>query len=218
MARPHLPAAPRVVEAACGPGAALPVLREQLPAATLQAFDLHPPFVEQARARQVPGAEVFVGDMTVWAPDAPADLVWCEGAVYFLGVRPALERFRTWLRPGGLVVFSDAVWTVPPAERPAAAVDMWEEYPGMRDIAGCLDQVADAGFEVVDSFPLPAGDWSEHYYGPIDARIEALRAEHADDPEALAELDEHAREGQIYRACGHSYTYLMVVARLPTAR
>jgi len=211
LAKPHLPERPSVVEAGCGPGGSLPTIASELPGARITAFDLHAPFVEQARALGVPGTELLVADMTTWRPTSPVDLVWCEGAAYFLGVPAALARFHDWLRPGGVLVFSEAVWLVPPADRPERAVRFWREYPAMDDIAHTRALVDAAGFARVGDFVLPADDWRA-YYRPQRDRIAALRPRYAGDAEALAELDAHDEEIAVFDTCGHAYSYLLTVA------
>ena len=115
LARP-LPAAPQVLDIACGPGAQTIDLAELLPQATITAVDLHEPFVAETNRRAASACvagrvRAMVGDMTALAfPPASFDLLWCEGAAYIMGVGAALRAWRPLLRPGGRAALSEAVW------------------------------------------------------------------------------------------------------------
>jgi predicted TPR repeat methyltransferase len=62
------------------------------------------------------------------ALDLPAehfDLVWSEDALYNLGLVAALPMCAGWLRPGGYMAFTGAVWrttNAPPVVREVFAV------------------------------------------------------------------------------------------------
>ena len=55
-------------------------------------------------------------------PPGSQDLIWCEGAIYFMGVTEALRAWRPLLRADGAVAFTEPVWTV---DRPADQVEEW---------------------------------------------------------------------------------------------
>ena len=95
-----------VMDAACGPGADLMTLAKALPDATITGIEKTPHFVIEAQARTAdyaPRVSVIEGDMA--QPGGPYDLIWCAGAVYFLGVTEGLKIWRTALKSGGAVVF-----------------------------------------------------------------------------------------------------------------
>ena len=223
VALAHLGELPRpvVVDMACGPGAQSLVLARKLPGARITAVDLHAPFLKQLEVRLgeleddafcAEDVRTVCADMKTWTPDGLVDLIWCEGAAYIMGVDRALERWRPWLSPGGIVALTEAVWLT---ESPHSdSVEMWEEYPAMRDIEGCLALFEEKGFQPLGSFVLPSSDWLEHYYNPMEQRIQALRARftEAGNASALAELALHQREIDVYRAHGEDYGYLFVIA------
>ncbi|MEZ5714444.1 MAG: squalene/phytoene synthase family protein [Paracoccaceae bacterium] len=63
----------------------------------------------------------------------PFDLIWCAGAIYFIGVTEALAGWRDALAPGGVVAFSQACLFRP--DPPQAVDDLFEGYP-VTDAAG----------------------------------------------------------------------------------
>lgn len=217
LARESLPPAPRVVDVACGPGAQTLVLLDELPEdATVTALDLYGAFLDQLRVslEEREGSErveLVEADMQTWSPEGAVDLVWCEGAVYIMGVERALERWSSWLEPGGVIAFSEAVWLTDAPS--AAASQMWEEYSAMGDIPSLLALVERCGYDVLGHFVLPQRDWLEEYYAPMQARLDALYEEFDGDEQALEELATHQLEIDVCERHGDEYSYAFVVAR-----
>lgn len=222
-----LPAAPTVLDLGCGSGAQTMHLAALLPAARIVAVDLHPPLIQRLRdevARQglAGRIEPHVVDMArlrdhraaLGLPVEGADLIWSEGALYHLGLGPALQLCRDLLRPGGCLAFTDAVWCrddPPPEVRAAFEAD----YPGMGRVEDDLAQLRDAGFDLLGHFTLPDAAWWEDFYTPMQARIAELRLRHAGDAEALTMLDALALEPEMHRRHGNGYAYEFFVARRP---
>lgn len=213
---PFLPQGPKIVDVGCGPGAQTVDLAGALPGAKLTAIDLHEPFLTQAReqisAREVADRVVVVcADMGEWTPSEPLDVVWCEGAAYFIGLENSLRRWASWLKPAGFIAFTEAVLlTDSPSPRTVA---LWQGYPALNGPTACLALTTECGYEVLDSFVLPQSDWLDEYYAPMQQRIDDLRAEYAADAEAIAELEVHQEEIDVCRQHGDEYGYLFVIAR-----
>lgn len=207
-----------VLDAGCGPGAQTLVLAEALPAARILAVDLLDWMVQRTRlAVEAAGlgqrVRAEARDMLdCGLAHGTVDLVWCEAAVYSVGVRPALEAWRGLLTPGGHVVFSELVWSG--SLRPAEAQEFWaREYAAMTDAAGVQGHVEAAGYRVLESFPLPESAWWLPYYEPLLERVGELRPQHAGDPDARALLDEAVREVELYREHAQAYQYRFFVTR-----
>ncbi len=214
---PELPPNPVVVDVGCGPGGQTLVLARAL-GVKLTAIDIYPPFVEvlKRRAEDVGLAhliEAKQGDMSALPFDrGTVNLVWCEGAIYFLGFRDGLILWRPLLAEGGIVAVSEAVWTVD--DPPAEVREMWEQwYPAITDAMGCIAQAADAGYETLDHFTLPPEAWWTHYYGPMEERVEELRPRAADDPVLAQVLVEAELEIDVHRRFGHTYSYEFLIMR-----
>jgi len=170
-----LPEAARALDVGCGPGRASLVLAAA--GARVTAVDLHEPFLQRARrAAAVAGLADRVGvvraSMTALPhADATFDLVWSEGAAYLMGVDAALASWRRLLVPGGVLVLTDAVWTV---DRPSEAVrGFWAGYPAMRDARATVAAAEAAGYDVLAAHLLPDEDWSDEYHRPLEAAIDA---------------------------------------------
>jgi SAM-dependent methyltransferase len=207
---PELPPTALILDLACGPGAAVPLLARAA-GGRVVGLDLHGPFLRemQERARhEGPGPRVFPVHANMGAPPfAPGsfDLVWCEGGLYNVGFRRGLEICRDLLKTGGHLAATEAVWLV---SDPAEEVRCWweGEYPGITSIKECVRTIEETGLAVLGHFTLPESAWWD-YYRPIEARLAELRKKHAGDPVALALLAEHEVEIDMYRRYGHCYGY-----------
>lgn len=201
-----------VLDLGAGTGAASLTLLAALPKALVTAIDLHPPFLERARARA--DAAGFGERLTTLAADMAAppvapgtvDLIWSEGAVYQLGVAAALRAWAPLLSPRGLVVFSEPVWSTaePDPELRAA----FAEYPAMTPVPGVWDRIADAGYASVAGFLFREEAW-DAFYGPLAARERALR-EAGGDNRALAEARAEIALRERFR---EQYGYAMFLVR-----
>lgn len=222
LAATVLPEAASVLDIGCGPGTQTLDLAALLPGARIAAVDAHEPFVTVARERvRAAGVadrvSVVLGDMRRldW-PDACFDLLWCEGAIYVMGVREALGAWRRLLKPGGYIGFTEAVWRT--ASPPAELSRWWADaYPGMGDVDACLGCLSEQGFEPVEHFLLPETAWWDDYYGPMERRLAALRDRYRSDRLAMTAVDDNQREVDYYRRWSAHYGYLFVVGRRSAA-
>ena len=209
-----LPARPRVLDIACGPGAQTMDIAGLLPDARIVALDLHCPFLGELRRRAAAGAvadrvAAVRGDMAA-LPFAAAsfDLLWCEGAAYIMGAEAALRSWRPLLALGGRLALSEAVWLA--ADPPEKVRRCWDEYPAMRDAEGCRALVRGCGWRLLGDFVLPAEAWWE-YYAPLEPRLDRLERKYAGDALAEAVLREQREEIALYRDHGDCYGYMFLV-------
>jgi ubiquinone/menaquinone biosynthesis C-methylase UbiE len=210
-----LPPAPLLLDIGCGPGMQTMDLASLLPAARITAVDMHEPFLEQLRHRaKTAGAgnriEAVQADMSA-LPFAPRsfDLIWCEGAAYFMGVGSALRAWRPLLRPGGKLALTEAVWLKPDAPDPVRRC--WAEYPEMLDIEFNRKLVRDCGYALLGDFALPDAAWWDDYYGPMEKRLAELIPKHAGDPVATSVLAENREEMELHRKYSRYYGYVFLV-------
>jgi SAM-dependent methyltransferase len=211
-----LPPAPAVLDLGCGVGAQTLHLAG-LTAGAIVAVDRHAPSVRRlARTvaeRGLAGrVRPVVGDIArpAFAP-ASFDLVWSEGALYNVGLESALAVCRRLLRPGGCLAFTDAVWRT--ADPPPSVRESFADYPGMGWTGDALRAVERGGFDLLGHFTLPDEAWWDDFYDPMERRIGELRAARRGDRDALAALDQLAREPEMHRRHSACYAYEFFVAR-----
>lgn len=201
-----LPADARIADVACGPGGDIAALLAAAPQGHVTALDKTPHFVDAARAAwaQDNRATVLRADMAVIANTY--DMIWCAGAVYFMGITPALRQWRKALRPGGVIAFSEpCLFTDTPAQ---ATLDLWAAYPQVTDAAGINAQIRDAGYKTLGTRQISDAGW-EAYLKPLDARIAMLRP--GADAALSAVLDEAEQEAAVWRAQRAETGYLLSV-------
>ncbi|MZR12934.1 methyltransferase domain-containing protein [Maritimibacter sp. DP07] len=199
----------RVLDAGCGPGADIAGLLAHVPEGHVTALDAHAGFVAQARARlrHEPRLTVREGDMA--RPGGPYDLIWSAGALYFLGITDGLKTWRAALAPGGAVAFSELVFLVD-TPAPELRETLEAEYPRIGGPITLEERIEAAGYEVLGVRILPDEAW-EAYYGPLEARCDALEADA--DP-ALQEVIDAARaEIDLWRTHRNQFGYALAVAR-----
>jgi SAM-dependent methyltransferase len=216
----HLPPAPRILDIGCGPGMQTVELLRQT-GGTVVALDLLPKMIARVRqAAQSAGVinrlETLQIDMhqMEFAPNS-FDAVWSEGAIYFLGFRNGLAKVKPFVKPGGYVAVSEAVWLQP--DPPLEAIAFWQEYSEIDNIDRKLAVISELGYENVDHFILPPASWTELYYEPLAERA----AEYADKwrgiPQAEDVLAEARHEVAVFGQCSHYFSYAFFVMRRPTA-
>jgi SAM-dependent methyltransferase len=215
---PPLPAMPRIADLGCGSGVAALMLAEHF-RVRVRALDFCRVFLDEleteAAARGLGDRiEAIEGDMGAidWA-DSSLDLLWSEGAAYILGFAGVLERWRPLLAPGGVAVISELSWFAehPPEE----AVAFWgANYPGMGSEPQNAAIAARLGYEVLATRRLPSEAWWRNYYGPLQQRIDALRA--GADPALLAVIRETETEMALFERHGESYGYTFYLLQGPS--
>lgn len=204
-----LPRRARMADVACGPGGDIAALLAAAPEGHVTALDATPHFVQAARETWTDDGRVTVLKADMKAIANPYDLIWCAGAVYFMGVEKALKSWRKSLLSGGAIAFSEACWFTD--TRSERANTLWDrEYPTMSDTNGITAQIEAAGYEVLGQRRLSDAAW-ENYYEPLDARGAQLR-DGADDALNTV-LDEAAEEAAVWRAHGQEFGYLLSVVR-----
>lgn len=178
------------------------------------ALDAAEPFIDRLRERlaatppQRGSVTAVLGDMAA-PPVEPGtlDLIVSEGAAYAIGFANALHLWRPLVRPGGGLVVSECVWFG--TERPDAAAAHWAAaYPGMGSVAEAVARAEAAGWRLVAAERLRAEAWRDSYYGPLAARITALRAEAASDAALAEAIAEAETERALFDTTGHAWGYV----------
>jgi trans-aconitate methyltransferase len=203
LATAGTPQGARILDAGCGPGGDIATLLEH-PGAAITAVDSHPPFIETIRARH-PQITAFAGDMAT--AEGPFDLIWCAGALYFLGLASGLAAFRPRLADTGAIAFSEpCLFTDTPSDEATA---FWEGYPA-RTETRLRDDVEGACYRILATRRLSDAAW-DAYYAPLVARAAALRPNAS--PDLLRVILAAEAEAALWSRVKGETGYLLVLAR-----
>lgn len=207
FATARIPTDARILDAGCGPGGDIAALLAAAPKARILAVDSHAPFVDQVKARFGHDPRVTARAQPMQDCAGPFDLIWCAGALYFLGLEEGLGILAQKLAPGGVLAFSEPCYFTPDPSPAARA--FWEGYP-TRQAPGIAAAVTAAGLTLLDQRPLSDAAW-EAYFGPLEARTARLRPEA--DAQLAAMLTLSEEEARNWRKLRAETGYLVSVAR-----
>jgi len=206
-----VPFAPEtILEIGCGPGMATMTLAEAT-SARITATDTDHGALDRLRDRVAAQdmsdlVTVRPLDMALLpAPDQRWDVIWAEGSAYIIGVERAMQDWRHFLRPGGVLVFSEMMWRT---ETPSAELRAYwaSEYPAMTHVAQRLAQAKLGGYRVLDHFDM-GREAMDTYYHPLQARVAAMQTRLA----GSRVLDDLCAELAAYHACGGLVSFEMFV-------
>lgn len=195
-----------IADLACGSGADIGPLLELTTNGSVIASDHNRDFLEKAREQWGAHRRVDIRLADMREPGGRFDLIWCAGAIYFMGITQALNEWRSSLNTGGYVAFTEpCFWSENPSK---AAAGIWEQYPAMTDEAGIAERVRAAGFETIATRRLSDEAWSA-YYSPLLERIGELRTNA--DPQLRQILEETLAEIVAWNEFGDEYGYLLSI-------
>ncbi len=215
----EVPDEPYILDIGCGPGVQTVDLLT-ISGGRVLALDFLPLMLARTRANAkaagVPERlEVIEQDMAQMAfPPASFDVIWSEGAIYNLGFENGLRMVRNFVKPGGYVAVSDAVWLR--ADPPAPVANLWKAYPEIDTIENKLAVIDRLGYEQTGHFVLPETTWTAQYYDPMEKLVAIKSTDWAGNPDALAVLKEAQNEIEIFREYSSYYSYGFFVMRRPT--
>ncbi|MFH1920551.1 MAG: class I SAM-dependent methyltransferase [Planctomycetota bacterium] len=211
-----LPPEPRILDIGCGPGMqTVELLR--LSGGTVVALDLLPQMISRVRkaaesagfAGRLETVQVDMNEMT-FEPSS-FDVIWSEGAIYFIGFEEGLAKVKEFVKPGGYVAVSEAVWLKP--DPPREAVEFWQDYPKIDTVERKLEVVSRLGYQSVEHFVLPASSWTDLYYDPLAKRIPEYEEKWKGIPEAEEVLAEARNETSVFGKCSQYFSYAFFVMR-----
>jgi SAM-dependent methyltransferase len=201
--------APRILDVGCGEGEPTLALA-RLSQGQIIGLDTNKPALDRLSTRikksgLAERVQVVHGSMLGMSfPDGCFDLIWAEGSIHVLGFERGLRAWRRFIKSGGLLTVHEMTWLRP--DPPSEMVDYWSGvYPGLSTAAEYIEQMPGCGYELIGHFLLPEETWWVAYYGPLEARLGALREKYAGDQEVQEILDLAQHELELYKKYGSWY-------------
>jgi SAM-dependent methyltransferase len=211
-----IPPKPRILDIGCGPGVQTLELA-RLSGGVVVALDLMPQMikrVKEAAAGQgmADRIETIQIDMNqIDFAEESFDLIWAEGAIYLMGFKNGLDKVKRFLKPGGCVAVTEAVWLKP--DPPDEVVKFWEAYPDIDSVDEKLKVIADLGYQEVGHFVIPDTSWTEPYYEPLEKRANELEPTWKEVPEAMEVIHEAGLEIEMFRKYHEFYGYCFFIMK-----
>ena len=210
---PALPENPEILDIGCGSGMQTLELARLCNTCRITAVDVYPPFLAALRENaEREGLNRRIRTISASMDDLPFDdemfdLIWAEGSIFIMGPENALPSWNRYLRPGGFLAFTDAVWLTDTPSPEVAA--FWERVnPDIRTAAEMRSVAEKAGYSVLADFVLPASVWWDQYYIPLEARLEGLYKRYHGNPEAIGMIDMIGEEIALFREHPDEYGYV----------
>jgi len=208
-----LPKNPVVLDIGCGCGLQTQILAQELRTKIL-AIDNHRPMLDQLQQSAVQkGLDIETRELSMIDmpfDDESFDLLWCEGAIFIIGLERGLKDFRAHLKPGGYLAFTEMCWftDAPPAE---AQAYFDRVYPDITVIDDVRKRAVANGYRLIEDFNLPDSAWWDDYYTPMLERVQELRVKNAGVSEAEAVYADCELEAEMFRRYSKSYGYTFFV-------
>ena len=212
-----LPSRPRILDLGCGAGLRT-VLLAQATGGDVIGMDIKRSLLDRLEeAARVAGLSDRVtaveGSMCeLDFPRGSFDVIWSESAIYNIGFEKGLKYWRDFVRPGGYVGVSEVCYATDTI--PEELKSFWdEEYPDIKSGVE-FDRIIDsAGYELVAEFDLPASDWLDNFYNPLQERVVQLTAKYAGDEVAQGVIGRARHEIEIFHRYHGLYVYRFFIMR-----
>lgn len=208
---PNLPEHPFILDIGCGTGMQTIELA-QISNGKIIALDNHQAFLdklmEQARneglGKKITPKNLSMLDMNF--DKNTFDIIWSEGALYFMGFQNGLKRCQQLLKDKGYLAVTELVYTV--SDPPNAVVEYFKvEYPDIKNIESKIEIIKNEGFNLILNFTLPESAWLNNYYLPIEKELPRLNKKYQGNEVALAVFEGFRNEVDFYRKYSKSYGY-----------
>lgn len=211
----NLPPNPKIIDIGCGSGFQTLDLAS-LTDGTIIAIDNHSIYVKELQQKVLQKGlsekiTVVQGDMfDLNFPDATFDVIWAEGSIYIIGFENGLKQWKSLLQENGYLVASEITWLKPNPPKPV--YEFWHtDYPAMQDIEGNLKIIQNNGYKIIDYFILPELAWWQHYYQPLEEKLQVLKQDYKNDIEALEVINIQQSEINLYRQYSEYYSYVFYI-------
>jgi ubiquinone/menaquinone biosynthesis C-methylase UbiE len=212
-----LPSSLEILDVACGPGMQTMELA-RISKGRITAVDTHQPFLDELQRRTKDadfGDRIQTSNASMFAmpfAEHRFNIIWCEGAMYMMGINEALTNWRRFLASGGYIAFTEPCFLTDNLPEPVKR--HWvKDYPAMTNIEGTLRLIDEVGFRLIGHFTLPNSAWWQDYYTPQEERLKMLREKYSDNPAALAGIEQTQQEIDTHRVFAQYYGYEFFVVK-----
>lgn len=204
-----------IADLGCGTGSSAMILAETT-SAQIIAVDIFDAFLQKVQQRaQAKNLTIRTlhspMEQLPFAPES-VDIIWCEGAIYNIGIECGLKLWHTLLKDGGHIAFTDATWLT--NERPEEIEQFWQEaYPQMGTVESNLKLIKKAGYRIKEWFVLPTECWTDNFYLPQRNAQTIFLAHHKGNSTAQMLVENQCHEAEMFDKYGQHYGYVFYVVQ-----
>ncbi len=209
---------PLILDIGCGPGMQTIELAK-LSKGTIIALDRRQAFLDNLmKSAQENNVEKYIEPMLKSMQDMEFenetfDIIWSEGALYFMGFSTGLKKCYQLLKPNGYLAVTESVYLR--ENPPQPVLEFWKEYPDITSIQRNIDLIKDTGFDLISHFTLPDSSWIEEFYGPMQEQINILRETHEENKKALEVFTRLQKEIDTYKQYSDYFGYEFFIMKKP---
>ena len=208
---PKPPEKPLILDIGCGPGVQTIELAE-LSKGRIIALDNHHAFLDKLMKKAkkeglldhiVPKNKSML-DMDF--EDNTFDIIWSEGALYFMGFQNGLRRCYQLLKDDGFLAVTEIVYLV--NNPPAPLIEYFgKEYPDIKAVKDKIEIIRKERFHLISTFTLPKSSWLDSFYLPMEEELTRLNKKYQGNEIALGIFEEMRNEIDLYKKFSEFYGY-----------
>jgi len=136
----------------------------------------------------------------------PFDLIWSEGAIYFIGFEKGLQHFHRYLNENGYVAVTEVSWLTDSPDQEIK--HFWRnQYPDIKTVEENVSIIESCGYELIHNFHVPSITWWTDYYEILTARINYYKGRPDLNDSAIQTLKETELEIDMFHKYSNQYGY-----------